>query len=190
MKKLLIFCFVCFVTTNLFARPNVNIEFNHYYISPMKVNEVVAELFSNTPIKMGSEKYLAETNWQIKYKYNSQYNVKLCKVDTVSVDLDVEYIMPQVSNSVPAKIKHKFKRFYKKLLTHEQTHKNNGLKAAKEIERKIRAKSQEKNCDILNSKIKKMADSIISKYARLDRLYDERTQHGRSEGLVVKNYFK
>lgn len=189
MSKI-IFLFSIIFTVILSAKPTVNESFEHYYISPKTVKDVKRELFNNTTIRSDGKRFLGSTRWQVKYKLKSGYNTARCKLEVSNISLDVLYTMPQVSDDVPAKIKYQFKRYYKKLLRHEENHKNNGLKAAKEIERKIRAMKPEKNCDILYSKIDKMYAKTIKKYNRLDKLYDKRTQHGKAEGVVIGNYFK
>lgn len=42
-------------------------------------------------------------------------------------------------------------------------------------------------CDELNNAVTASIDKIIGKYKQLDKIYDEKTAHGKSQGVSLKS---
>ena len=55
---------------------------------------------------------------------------------------------------------------------HEDGHRNNGIKAANDLARRLRALPEHADCAALNGEIRKLGDRIVSEYDLLDKAFD------------------
>jgi predicted secreted Zn-dependent protease len=70
------------------------------------------------------------------------------------------------------------------LQEHENGHKNFGINAAREIERRLTSLGSMRSCNALGNTANSIADQIVDKYSRMETEYDRRTDHGRTQGGV------
>jgi len=121
--------------------------------------DTAAELRAQMKTK-GPNGYWGYSRWYVRWSGS-------CKL-SVTVDIT----MPKLKNpeNVPAGLVQKFDKMYAALLTHEKNHGQHGISAAEEIEAN--------RC--------KNGNAIIDKWAAEDVTYDKRTNHGETEGVVLR----
>lgn len=106
----------------------------------------------------GPNGFWAYTRWYVRWTGS-------CKVS-----LEISYTMPQHTNrnAMPANIRAEWDNMIAALKAHEEQHGAHGINAAREL--------VQKGC--------RNGDAIVAKWSEQDRLYDRRTGHGRTEGVV------
>ncbi len=172
------------------SEPKINTKFNFYAIYPKSLVDIKRELKDKTTAIFNGKRFYGETSWYINWKFKFKEGNGNCQIYAVKTALSVEYIMPKIPDNftVDPNIRNSFEKYYQALLKHEQGHKSSGLHAAQEIEKKLSSINTFRNCQKLENFANKKAKSIIKKYDRHDREYDERTDHGRLEGVDVDLY--
>lgn len=104
--------------------------------------------------------YWAQTRWFVRWSGGC------------AVEVDVIYRMPEHENptAMPPDVRQKFETMWDRLMDHERQHGQHGIRAGQEIHLAKCAG----------------AHDIIKKYNQADLDYDRRTDHGSSEGVVLK----
>ena len=107
--------------------------------------------------RKGPRGYWAYAKWNVKWSSK-------CKVK-----VSIKITMPQWQNKseAPATLQKKWSKMISALKKHELNHGNHGINAAKEL--------VSKKC--------KNAKKIVRKWAKQDKIYDRKTNHGRKEGV-------
>jgi predicted secreted Zn-dependent protease len=82
-------------------------------------------------------------------------------------------------------LKDAWTKFAEALQRHEDGHKENGMKAAKEIESAVLATKPGSNCEDVEAKANAAAVAIVEKYQALDEEFDRKTDHGRNQGATL-----
>ncbi|MEO0342584.1 MAG: DUF922 domain-containing protein [Pseudomonadota bacterium] len=89
-----------------------------------------------------------------------------------NVSVDVTITLPKLSanSGASSALKADFEKMYEALLAHERQHGQHGISAAKEVEAA--------GCN--------NTDPIFAKWRKADKDFDQRTQHGKTEGVVLR----
>lgn len=109
---------------------------------------------------LGPGGFWAFTRWKVSWS-------PPCKVR-----LKIIYTFPRLTdrNSVPLSVRNDWDAMMVRLTAHEEKHGQNGLNAAREI---LAADCQN-------------AQAISKKWANKDRLLDQKTQHGKTQGVDLR----
>ncbi|WP_367990662.1 DUF922 domain-containing protein [Vibrio sp. NTOU-M3] len=154
----------------------------HYYlIDPDSPEDIRHALNNDTTVPRHGR-----TDYNVAWKYTYAKSDGICSIATAEVNVNTKYVMPKLSlrSSANSDIKHKFDTYFDKLMAHERNHHNFGVQAAKEIEQLIFYWAPE-SCQTIGDSINGEAHRIINYYGEQDRIYDEETNHGYTEGVVI-----
>lgn len=137
-----------------FAAPKITQSTKFYTVSATSPAALRREM-----ARKGPKGFWGYTRWNIRWSASCQ------------VEVHVTYSLPQHINlqSLSPEVRTKFKRMLANLQAHEKLHGQNGINAAREIDRA--------NC--------RGAQSIIRKYNRADVALDKRSKHGARDGVVL-----
>jgi predicted secreted Zn-dependent protease len=105
----------------------------------------------------------------------------------VAVAVGIAQTMPRWrgEDKGAAGLKALWSKFIVALQSHEDGHKDNGLKAGKEIETAVLAVKPASNCEDLELAANTAAQSVVAKYQELDEVYDRKTDHGRKQSATL-----
>ena len=105
----------------------------------------------------GPKGFWAYTSWYVRWS------------GACAVSVEIRYTMPKLikNDAMPASVLSIWNKMYAALEKHERNHGQHGINAAREIERN--------GC--------RNGKAIIRKWAEQDRIYDRKTQHGKTEGI-------
>lgn len=171
---------------NVMAETVETIEYKHYVISPRAPHEIKPELMRNTPIRERGGTFNGHTDWYIDWQYQSRQEPDICQVLNIRTKVHVIHTLPALSEYVTdEQTITVFNQFNKALTQHEKNHGNNGLSAAREIDKAISEIQPQQNCRYIARIIDDISNSIVQKYINADREYDRATQSGLSEGAVI-----
>ncbi len=156
---------------------------NYYSISASSAQELDVQLHLNN-----RNGFHADTQWSIQPRYQFKKSARGCEVSESNVNLIITYTMPEWLDKQDASVElqEKWNIWYANLLSHEKNHGFNGRQAYNEIKHGIYVIKSAPSCTQLTQAIKAMIDSALFKYSQEDQFYDQRTQHGTTEGASIK----
>ena len=168
------------------AAPIETIEYKYYEISPRAPYEIKPELMRRSPIREGGGSFNGHTDWYINWKFQASPGPYGCQLSSFQTTVHVIHTLPRLSSYVTdKKTIEVFNTFNKALTQHEKNHGNNGLTAAREIDKAFAEIQPQQNCRYLSRMINDIGNAIVQKYIRADDEYDRTTQNGFTEGAVI-----
>lgn len=158
------------------------IENLHYYlIDPDTPDDIAYALSQDNTVPMHGR-----TDYNVAWKYEYAKSEGICSIAKGEVKVTTHYVMPKLTLRAAANIdtQTKFNTYYDKLMAHEQNHHGFGVQAAQDIEQLIFAWDPE-SCQTIGNSINSAAYKILDKYGEQNRIYDDETNHGYTEGVVI-----
>jgi predicted secreted Zn-dependent protease len=182
--------FVVLTSGMLHAEPDVKTSFVFYDIFPISTVDLGKEMKKRSPIKKDGEAFDAYTDWYVKWNFRWNKKDGVCVITKVKTSLDVTYRLPRIAKNHPAppNVRQAFKNYSAALFKHEKNHMKSGLDAAREIENALLNLGSFENCDQLEESANTTGKKITSKYNELDKEYDRKTDHGKTEGVDINQY--
>ncbi len=137
-----------------FADPSITVKTKYYEIRGLTARQLKAQMR-----RRGPKGFWAYTRWYVRWTGN-------CRVSA-----EINYTFPRWTNRKQATgwLRQRWDRMTRNLWRHEKGHGRHGINAAHEIHK---------------SRCRGDPMKIIRKWAKQDRIYDRRTGHGRTEGVV------
>jgi predicted secreted Zn-dependent protease len=131
----------------------------------------------------------ASTEWRIDWNYECQQKSDECILRSFTTRARVRYILPQWVDSQRADkaLQGEWKRYLGALGIHESGHAGFGIAAANEMVRLVnsrewRAPDQKE----LKARIDEACNQTVREFRARDVAYDEKTDHGRTQGARLK----
>jgi predicted secreted Zn-dependent protease len=182
--------FLIMVSGILYAEPDVETSFDFYDIFPISRVDIGKEMRKRSPIKRDGETFDAYTDWYVKWNFRWNKKDGMCVIKKVNTSLDVIYRLPRIAKNHPAppNVQQAFKSYYDALFEHEKNHMKSGLDAAREVEKALLNLDSFENCDQLEASANALGNEIVRKYNELDKEYDRKTEHGKTEGVDINKY--
>ncbi len=183
---LFIFFNSIFLSTGLNAQVSESIEYKYYQISPRSVYEIKPELMHRSPIRAGGGSFNGHTDWFIDWRYQLSQTPYGCQVHGIQTKVHVIHTLPALSDHVSdQQTIDVFTKFSAALTQHEKNHGNNGLTAAREMDKAFNAIPPQQSCRKLAAIIDSIGNSTVQKYIQADDDYDRITGNGSTEGAVI-----
>jgi predicted secreted Zn-dependent protease len=166
------------------AEPEISISKIYYTIEGNSADAILADIHRKTPVKHNGKQHSARTDWHVSWQFWWYGNGNSCEISKVTTRLDVVYTLPRlkISSSMPEELLARWETFDTALFSHEQGHKDLGVRAANEIENRITAMGARDSCSRLEGDANRIARDVIEEYGRLEKEYDRTTNHGINTG--------
>lgn len=163
--------------------------FNHYFVTPEDGKSLRQSLNDASPIVRNGQTFYGKTEWSVLPNFRYKDYGSLCVVKEVEVQLNIKFILPKLhyTETPPDALIVKFEQFYNALYLHEQGHKALGVRAANVIEAELKSLTPYGNCNELKSGVQTKIQQILEEYKALNRQYDIDTNHGMTQGAVIKD---
>jgi len=168
-----------------------SVEYKYYEISPRSVYEIKPELRRRSPVHDTGGTFNGHTDWYINWQFQTsraqlapgQYG---CQLQNIKTKVHVVHILPRLSPYVtdPQTIE-VFKKFNSALTQHELNHGNNGITAAREIDKSFHSLKPQQNCYSLSRYANNLGNDIVKYFVNKDSEYDRVTRNGETEGAVI-----
>ncbi|HEX4986842.1 MAG TPA: DUF922 domain-containing protein [Burkholderiales bacterium] len=174
-------------STLAWGEPLVRQSMSYYYVDGGSATVLAAQIDQNGPLGADGRRYAGKTRWDAQWKFRHEQQGTTCSVKEVAVAVGITQTLPRWrgEDKGAAALKSAWSRFAEALQRHEDQHKENGLKAAKEIEAVIMATRPASNCEALQDTANAAARAVIEKYQVLDNELDRKTDHGRNQGASL-----
>lgn len=107
------------------------------------------------------------------FKYRAGPN-GACGVAAFTITLNARMKLPRWVDAGRADrdLRERWESFEKRLRQHEDGHKNNGVKAANDLARRIKTLGEYPDCEVLDREVNKLRERIFSEYSLLDDAFD------------------
>jgi predicted secreted Zn-dependent protease len=186
MRKILLMLAVL-ASTTIHAEPLVRLHTSYYYIDGASATVLAAQLDQNGPLGSDGTRHPGRTRWDIQWKFGHEEKGTACSMTAVAIAVGVAQTVPRWRGEEKgaAGLKALWTKFIAALQRHEDGHKQNGLKAGKEIEAAVLAVKPASNCEDLEAAANAAAQAVVKKYQALDEEYDRKTSYGRNEGVTL-----
>ena len=174
-----------------FAETIESVEYKYYEISPRTTYEIKSELRRRSPIHDAGGTFNGHTDWYINWQFQTarvqiapeQYG---CQLQNIKTKVHVVHILPALSRYVTdQKTINIFKKFNAALTQHELNHGNNGITAAREIDKNFHSLEPQQNCYSLSRYADNLGNDIVKYFVDKDSEYDRQTRNGETEGAVI-----
>jgi predicted secreted Zn-dependent protease len=155
----------------------------NYYTADVGGQALGDALVAAYPLQSTGEH--AHTDWHIDWHFETMSaGGDRCRISSVATSLKITMTMPQITDASP-EVQAKFDAYLPKLRMHEDGHADNGRHAAASIDAAIAA-IQNKPCDTIVQDANDAADAILQAAQQADVDYDDRTEHGRTQGAWLE----
>ena len=163
--------------------PNI-IRTDYYEIRGASAEALLASMRANQPFTNH-----ASTEWRVDWNYEYLLKPNECILRSLNVRVRVRFTLPQWVDSQGADkaLQEEWKRYFGALQLHESGHAGFGIAAGKEMVRLVnsrewRAADQKE----LKARIDEECDKTLQEFRARDVAYDEKTDHGRTQGARLK----
>ncbi len=170
-----------------FASPVSKESTRTYDVQGETIEQILQSIQQNGIEESDGTVCAAHTEWNIHW--DLQYFPKsesACGLNSYKVSVDTEYQFPHLATqNISSPVGFQWQRFMEALTLHEKGHHDLGLQAASDIEGMFEHLGDFPNCKELELSANKEAQKIIRAYRKKEKIYDEETQHGKTQGAVL-----
>jgi predicted secreted Zn-dependent protease len=181
MRKLSILVLLV-VATNVCAQ-HVTCRTNYYSVTGSSLREIHQSFRQARPWR-GTAGHDGFTVWNVAWRFTTAHNGSVCRMTTFTTTTSVNITLPLwiAPTNATDDLKAEWGRYITALGKHEYGHAQFALAAAGEMQKQVKAISQDATCDGLKQRITGVCESAVQKYKQMDDAYDQRTEHGIKEG--------
>ena len=163
-----------------------NIEY--YSFSAADLRAAHTNMFRASPIVIGGRKFSGVMKWEWEWRAKYTTLGGQCVPERVITRAVSTIILPKWENYEDASYseRREWDRAQKVLLRHEKKHERIAKMAVAEFERKANALGPEDDCDAVTASLNLLFDRYMGLANHQNKSYDKRTDHGRTEGTVLR----
>ncbi|PKG36974.1 DUF922 domain-containing Zn-dependent protease [Psychromonas sp. Urea-02u-13] len=185
--RLIIFASIAISPSVVIAKMSVSEEYNFYSIYPYSKAEILSSLNENTPISTNGEKFHGHAYSYVKWNFRWKYTKNSCWITSANTTVETKYTLPKLGTDV-GDVNEIWNQWYPNLVLHEKGHHKFAIQIAQKIENSILKMEPESKCNVLEKKANAIGDKLISELDTLNSGYDQRTNHGETEGASLFSY--
>lgn len=171
------------------VKPSVSTKIIYYQITGSTIASLWKQINSyGPPDPKTGKRFSAYTHWLTNWYYYYQQKGDRCYITSATVTTNVEITLPQwkPNDRVQQSVKASWDGFLKALIVHENGHKQHGVSAGQEIARNLANLPPQPTCLALKALADRSSQLIVDKYARMDGEYDRATNHGVTQGAILR----
>ena len=167
---------------------HVNRTETFYDVTGRSWEALLEDLTQRGP-RIGTKRHFGRTawtaRWEIAYARPAAGSPQAmpCRMQHADVYMDVEVTLPRwdAPGDAPASLRRDWKSFVEALAFHEREHQESIISAGRRVVRALET-LKASSCSALQKKANAKARPIIEEARDYNRRYDERTDHGRTQG--------
>lgn len=155
-----------------------------YDVHGETANEIADDLNRNSPLVQQGRRMQGKTEWKIQTSYHWRIDGSRCVLDQFNAILRVEMILPhwvQPRRPSPQLVR-QWDRYIAALRKHEDGHFEIGEDAQQEMLTRARSLGSAADCQILAQQIDDLVAAVIDAHHQLEVEYDDKTNHGETQG--------
>lgn len=159
---------------------------NYYPVTGSTVREIRDSIRSKRPWR-DRFSHDAMTDWRVNWRFNLVAGAEGCRCAAFSTQTSILVTMPRwiaPTNAAETTV-NRWTDYRAALGRHEAAHAAIALAAAAELNKRARAIGVAADCDQLKQRLEEAGRIVIEEFRARDKAYDEKTQHGGTEGAVL-----
>lgn len=163
------------------------VELEPYPVRGYSLGDLYATMRQAAPKDGEGKPVWGHTQWRMRWKF--KYDATSgCRIGSFTIAVSARMRMPEWLDrgKAPPELQGKWDSFYRALRTHEDGHRDNGIRAGNDLARRLRGMEAYRDCDALNAAIANMGRRITGEYQLVDEAYDRSTGHGVTQGAVLR----
>lgn len=178
----------CYSAGIAHARPAVSIKHTYYSISGFTSHDLSAQMKKAGPGAKSKISGDARTNWVVNWRFGVAPVPGGCRIHSVSTSVQVTFIMPRWKNAADGspELRERWQNYVQALQKHEDGHRDNGIKAAQEIESVLAGLRPMRSCSEMERVANSTGNDILNAYRKRDLYYDVFTIHGLAQGALFR----
>ena len=163
-------------------------QIDYYSFAADDLRSAHTNMFRASPIVIDGRKFSGLMKWEWEWQAKYDTSSGKCASERVVTRAASTIILPKWENydDAPYSERREWDRTQKVLLRHEKKHESIAKMAVAEFERKASALPPDEDCDALTASINSLFDRYMELANHQNRSYDKRTDHGRTEGAVLR----
>lgn len=172
--------------TKLQAQGAVRWTTNFYSVQGMTIPELRRSIRENRPWKERFN-HDAMTDWRVEWQFTLTPTPSGCRVGTFGTQTTIVITMPRwnAPTNAPEVTRQIWQKYVSALGQHEAGHGAMALAAASELAKKGQSIGGGSDCDGLKARLDTECRAVIDAYRAKDKLYDETTRHGATQGAIL-----
>lgn len=168
------------------AEVTQSLEIKTYPVTYQADTSLRQAISSASPIRHGGKVFHGYTRWHVNWQFWwTQAPDGRCSIHHTRTRVNGTITLP-VLQGAPAEASQAFDTYVTALRQHEMGHYRFGLDAANHIDRAILALPPQANCALLEVTANRVGRDILDEAIRAEIEYDRTTQHGRTQGAVLR----
>ena len=181
-------CLMMVMNACVYAATAIHEKDSFYSIHGSTATELRAQMRKLGPLE-DNHPYDAYTRYHVKWRFQLINDNGSCRLVNIRVTADVNYTYPEWEDysSASSALQGNWDSYLAKLKNHERQHGKHGLFAAHEIDEMLVHLPAMSSCGALEKKANERAYEILGKYQQADVVYDSKTNHGISQGVVLQD---
>ncbi|MEE2947810.1 MAG: DUF922 domain-containing protein [Verrucomicrobiota bacterium] len=176
-------------TVDATASPTVKRRDETYGVTGSSLQELRQMIDRNGPVnKDDGKRYDGLTEWSLTWDYKLKRHGKVWIVSRRSVLLEIKVLTPRWTDfhNKSGALRTQWRIYRANLLRHEEGHVKIALRAARAIDKYLGVCGASSSLEKLKSDIQKNTTSLLKQYRKIDQGYDQRTRHGATQGVRLK----
>ncbi len=163
------------------------LSYDYYDVQEKSGQTLTALLNRATPFKEGNRSFHGYTKWNIRWTFSYKENSSgACRIETVKVNLDTIITLPRLVGD-NEKQQRQLEQYLIPLKQHELGHYRIAQEGAAAAERTLASMPSERSCANLSKAANAASTETVNRYNEKNRGYDITTDHGKSQGAIVRN---
>lgn len=183
--------FVCLLMLSTHAKGEVAVNIDHefYPVKVAKASELLTELNRLSPIREGGDIFHGVTDAHISWRFWWNEENGKCRIDRVTTTVDIKHTLPRLESADPESgLMSIWNKWYPALIEHEKGHAITAIQIAHEIDASILLLPEYQSCKALTRDANETGHRLLDKLRQMDREYDEKTDHGKTQGASLFLY--
>ncbi len=170
----------------LLAQAPPRIKELSYSVDLADATDLRSALSDASPIREQGTVFHGYTRWFVRWRTFWRADDGLCRMQRVSTEVDIEFTLPNATRLPRDRAtRQRYTTYLNALRAHEQAHADFATQAARQIEQALMTVPPQADCEQLSAAANTRGHAIIEQTRALERAYDDRTGHGRSQGAFL-----
>lgn len=154
----------------------------YYDIAGATSADLRREMNAKGPLGEGGKRFDGHAKWHVRWTFRYAPDGRGCGFTQIRVTVSGTITLPRWSDAdLSTPLHEEWRRYLSALRLHEYGHYAHGRQAAEDVER-LGLSFHASECADIADTFNREADAIVRKYAAMDKAYDQKTGHGRTEG--------
>ncbi|MCC6177241.1 MAG: DUF922 domain-containing protein [Chloroflexi bacterium] len=157
-----------------------------YDVDGVDTSSILASIRAHGPHD-GDGQWAAATTWTFRWTYRPAVDQSGCRATSATVDLELMYTYPRWTglDGADRALAGAWERYIGAIDYHEQGHGQIAAQAARELARTIETLPPAASCQDLDIAVRAATGDLLARHAAAQAQYDQRTQHGVTQGATL-----